>query len=71
MIMCRFVPDKVNKLSKQTSWERIDIFKNEKDERWYVWAHNNGYVNIYTNIDWICKEDVEQFVLERMLDGKI
>ena len=52
--------------------EHVDIFNlGEPYGRWQLWYHRKGgYVQMFHKEEWTCKEDVEDFVFRRMLDGK-
>ena len=54
--------------------EHVDIFQifpMGQTDRWNVWYHRpGGYVQMFHKEEWTCREDVEDFVFRRMLDGK-
>ena len=52
--------------------KHIDIFRLKPDGPWSLWYHRpGGYVQMFHEENWTCKEDVEDFVFRRMLDGKL
>ena len=53
-------------------FEHVDHIYGTAQSTWHCWYHrSNGYVEIHTDKEWTCRQDVEDFVFERMLDGKV
>ncbi len=65
---------KYDSTMKIEGMEHVDIFQifpmGQKDQ-WNVWYdRGHGYVEMHSDQEWTCREDVEDYVFRRMLDGK-